>query len=118
MLAGGHGRGGTPGPVPNPEVKPPSADGTAEQSVGEQDAAAQQGAFFHAEGPLARFVSGGGFFCFEAPVILDDRLDTPSKSLRWCGTAYQNVNFSPHKAKTELKKIGERFFFAPKCTPS
>ncbi len=27
--ASDHGRGGTPGPIPNPEVKPPSADGTA-----------------------------------------------------------------------------------------
>ena len=26
---GGHGGGGTPGPIPNPEVKPSSADGTA-----------------------------------------------------------------------------------------
>ena len=34
LLAGGHGRGGTPGPVPNPEVKPPSADGTAEEVRG------------------------------------------------------------------------------------
>ena len=33
-MAGGHGRGGTPGPVPNPEVKPPSADGTAEEVRG------------------------------------------------------------------------------------
>ena len=28
-LVSDHGRGGTPGPIPNPEVKPPSADGTA-----------------------------------------------------------------------------------------
>ena len=34
MAAGGHGRGGTPGPIPNPEVKPPSADGTAERVRG------------------------------------------------------------------------------------
>ena len=33
-LVGGHGRGGTPGPIPNPEVKPPSADGTAGQARG------------------------------------------------------------------------------------
>ena len=33
-LVGGHGRGGTPGPMPNPEVKPPSADGTAERVRG------------------------------------------------------------------------------------
>ena len=26
---GGHGGGETPGPIPNPEVKPSSADGTA-----------------------------------------------------------------------------------------
>ena len=32
--ASGHGRGGTPGPIPNPEVKPPSADGTAERVRG------------------------------------------------------------------------------------
>ena len=29
-LVSDHGGGGTPGPIPNPEVKPPSADGTAE----------------------------------------------------------------------------------------
>ena len=29
QTASGHGRGGTPGPIPNPEVKPPSADCTA-----------------------------------------------------------------------------------------
>lgn len=44
-LVSDHGGGGTPGPIPNPEVKPPSADGTAEQSVGEQDVADQRGAF-------------------------------------------------------------------------
>ena len=35
----GLGGGGTPGPIPNPEVKPSIAEGTAVQSVGEQDAA-------------------------------------------------------------------------------
>ena len=44
-LVSDHGGGGTPGPIPNPEVKPPSADGTAEWSVGEQDVADQRGAF-------------------------------------------------------------------------
>ena len=34
---GGHSGGETPGPIPNPEVKPSSADGTAQ--AGEQDAA-------------------------------------------------------------------------------
>ncbi len=29
-LVSDYGRGGTPGSIPNPEVKPPSADGTAE----------------------------------------------------------------------------------------
>src|SRR4029077_18498340 len=29
---GGHGGGGTPGPIPNPEVKPSSADGTARET--------------------------------------------------------------------------------------
>lgn len=43
-MAGGHGGGGTPGPIPNPEVKPPSADGTAGQPVGEQGAAGHEGA--------------------------------------------------------------------------
>ena len=33
-LVSDHGRGGTPGPIPNPEVKPPSADGTAERVRG------------------------------------------------------------------------------------
>ena len=28
MFSGGHGGRGTPGPMPNPEVKPASADGT------------------------------------------------------------------------------------------
>ncbi len=35
----GHGGRGTPGPIPNPEAKPPSADGTAVSTVGEQGAA-------------------------------------------------------------------------------
>ena len=34
LLVSDHGRGGTPGPIPNPEVKPPSADGTAEEVRG------------------------------------------------------------------------------------
>ena len=29
MVVGGCGGGGTPGPIPNPEAKPSSADGTA-----------------------------------------------------------------------------------------
>src|SRR3954452_338909 len=32
---GGHGEGETPGPIPNPEVKPFSADGTALETVWE-----------------------------------------------------------------------------------
>ena len=32
---GGHGGGETPGPIPNPEVKPSSADGTARETVWE-----------------------------------------------------------------------------------
>lgn len=56
-LVSDHGGGGTPGPIPNPEVKPPSADGTAEQSVGEQDVADQRGAFA-CRGP--RHPRGGG----------------------------------------------------------
>jgi hypothetical protein len=31
----GHSGGGTPGPIPNPEVKPSSADGTARETVWE-----------------------------------------------------------------------------------
>ena len=31
----GHSGGGTPGPIPNPEVKPSSADGTAGESLWE-----------------------------------------------------------------------------------
>ena len=66
LVAGGHGGGGTPGPIPNPEVKPPSADGTAVQSVGEQDAAGHKGALFcaGAVGPLGRrlfFLSWANF---------------------------------------------------------
>ncbi len=38
MLYGGHGDGVTPLPIPNREVKPISADGTAE-TVGEYDTA-------------------------------------------------------------------------------
>ena len=34
LLVSDHGRGGTPGPIPNPEVKLPSADGTAEEVRG------------------------------------------------------------------------------------
>ena len=30
----GHGGRGTPGPIPNPEAKPPSADGTAGEARG------------------------------------------------------------------------------------
>ena len=30
LLVSDYGKGGTPGPIPNPEVKPFSADGTAE----------------------------------------------------------------------------------------
>ena len=56
-LVSDHGGGGTPGPIPNPEVKPPSADGTAEWSVGEQDVADQRGAFA-CRGP--RHPGGGG----------------------------------------------------------
>lgn len=33
--SGGHSERETPGPIPNPEVKPPSADGTAHASVWE-----------------------------------------------------------------------------------
>ena len=50
--ASGHGRGGTPGPIPNPEVKPPSADGTAERVRG------RAGRRWPAEGIRAR--EGGG----------------------------------------------------------
>ena len=57
-LVSDHGGGGTPGPIPNPEVKPPSADGTAEWSVGEQDVADQRGAFACLEGPVTRVVAG------------------------------------------------------------
>ena len=34
-VVGGFGGGGTPGPIPNPEAKPSSADGTAPDRVWE-----------------------------------------------------------------------------------
>lgn len=34
LLVSDYGREGTPGPIPNPEVKLPSADGTAEEVRG------------------------------------------------------------------------------------
>ena len=45
LRVGGSGGWGTPGPIPNPEVKPPRADGTADESVGEQGAADPQATF-------------------------------------------------------------------------
>ena len=35
LVSGGHGGGDTPGPMPNPAVKPSSVDGTAVLTVGE-----------------------------------------------------------------------------------
>lgn len=35
ILLGGYGEGGTPEPIPNSEVKPFIADGTAHKSVGD-----------------------------------------------------------------------------------
>ena len=42
--AGGHGGRGTPGPIPNPEVKPASADGTAGATLWETRAPPAPGA--------------------------------------------------------------------------
>ena len=42
--AGGHGGRGTPGPIPNPEVKPASADGTAGATLWESRAPPAPGA--------------------------------------------------------------------------
>ena len=43
LLVSDHGRGGTPGPIPNPEVKLPSADGTAAVSYTHLDVYKRQG---------------------------------------------------------------------------
>ena len=43
----GHGGRGTPGPIPNPEAKPPSADGTAGGSPWESRAPLTGGRHFH-----------------------------------------------------------------------
>ena len=56
----GHSGGGTPGPIPNPEVKPSSADGTARETVWEsrsppgvnrEGPSRKRGAFFFDFGP-------------------------------------------------------------------
>ena len=60
--ASGHGRGGTPGPIPNPEVKPPSADGTAERVRG------RAGRRWPAEGIRAR--EGGERIRAPLPLLL------------------------------------------------
>ena len=64
-MASGHGGGGTPGPIPNPEVKPPSADGTAGQPVGEQGAAGHEGALsIHRTMPEGPGIRPGPFFLY------------------------------------------------------
>ena len=51
QTASGHGRGGTPGPIPNPEVKPPSADCTAGQARGRPGRRWPTGGVFARRGP-------------------------------------------------------------------
>ena len=59
--AGGHGGRGTPGPIPNPEVKPASADGTAGATLWETRAPPAPGARCAGSGRGgANRASGGG----------------------------------------------------------
>ena len=51
QTASGHGRGGTPGPIPNPEVKPPSADCTAGPARGRPGRRWPTGGVFARRGP-------------------------------------------------------------------
>ena len=59
QTASGHGRGGTPGPIPNPEVKPPSADCTAGPARGRPGRRWPTGGVFARRGPAP---SAGPFF--------------------------------------------------------
>ena len=54
QTASGHGRGGTPGPIPNPEVKPPSADCTAGSARGRPGRRWPTGGVFAAGGAPRR----------------------------------------------------------------
>ena len=63
QTASGHGRGGTPGPIPNPEVKPPSADCTAGQARGRPGRRWPTGGVFARRGPAP---SAGPLFCAQA----------------------------------------------------
>ena len=103
LLAGGHGRGGTPGPVPNPEVKPPSADGTADESVGEQDAAAQQGAFSRG-GPLEHAARGG------LSRSRGRRVPGPLRGRRYRSPAMRGRHAAPHCGR-------RRQSAAQRCSP-
>ena len=62
QTASGHGRGGTPGPIPNPEVKPPSADGTAESVRGRAGRRRPPRGILPGGGPLRE--RGGGLLVF------------------------------------------------------
>lgn len=104
LLAGGHGRGGTPGPVPNPEVKPPSADGTADQSVGEQDAAAQQGAF--SRGGPSSMQLGGPFR------MRGRRVPGPPRWRRYRSPAMRGRHAAPHcgrRRRSAAQRRASRF---------
>lgn len=61
QTASGHGRGGTPGPIPNPEVKPPSADCTAGPARGRPGRRWPTGGVF-ATGGAPRRARGPSFF--------------------------------------------------------
>ena len=67
QTASGHGRGGTPGPIPNPEVKPPSADCTAGQARGRPGRRWPTGGVFATGGPRAE--RGAPFLCAGALLI-------------------------------------------------
>lgn len=62
QTASGHGRGGTPGPIPNPEVKPPSADCTAGRARGRPGRRWPTGGVF-ATGGAPRRARGPSFLC-------------------------------------------------------
>ena len=53
-LVGGRGGGGTPGPMPNPEVKPPSADGTAASGRGRAGRLRPTTGIWPGQGPASR----------------------------------------------------------------
>ena len=108
LLAGGHGRGGTPGPVPNPEVKPPSADGTAEEVRGRAGRRRPtRGVFLfpHSEGraPARQDGARGPFSCAHGGFFRFSRVQDGLHAWRgapWAtGTAALGSFFPPQKVE-------------------